>query len=532
MKKFNLYISAALIALGATSCTGDLDQQPIIGTTSATVYSTVDGYTSVLAKIYASYTIVGQERDDNADLSSYNGQDFLRAYFNLQEAPTDEVAMRWLSGDNLSYLSYMTWDSSDSWVSDAYYRLYYTIALCNEFLRYTDDASISKFTANEQSEIKCYVAEARFMRALSYYLVLDLYHKGPFVDENSPSSGYIPEAYNGTQLFDYIENEIKAITGESDSQYVLPDANEYGRASKSAAWALAAKMYLNAKVYTGTEHYTDCITYCKKIISSGKYSLEPEYAKLFNADNYKRTNEIIFSFVTDASTTTSWGGGTYLVCGSVGSDSSQDPSAYGLTNGWGSWRVRGELPALWDDVNNSADSRCMFWTDGQEQYLSKALDEATQGYYSEKWTNLTDEGEASSDSATYGCDTDFIMFRLADVYLMAAESVLRGGSGMTRAEGLQLINDLRERAYGDQSGNITDSQYTLPFILDERARELYLESTRRTDLVRFDSFTTSTYVWQWKGGVADGRSVDSRYNYYPIPAAETSANPNLVNEEY
>jgi hypothetical protein len=124
------------------------------------------------------------------------------------------------------------------------------------------------------------------------------------------------------------------------------------------------------------------------------------------------------------------------------------------------------------------------------------------------------------------------MFRLADVYLMAAESVLRGGSGMTRAEGLDLINALRQRAYGDNSGNITDTQYTLPFILDERARELYMECTRRTDLVRFKCFTTGDYLWQWKGGVVDGRSVDSKFNIYPIPSSELSANPNLSNPNY
>ncbi len=521
MKKIYLFLTMA-VALMFAACTDDLNQSPIIGTTSADVYSTPNGYKQVLAKIYASYAIVGQEKASNVDLSSNNGQDLLRNYFNLQEAATDETAMRWLSGDNLTNLSYIRWDSNDSWVADTYYRLYYSIALCNEFLRYCGDGSISGFAAADQEDIKTYAAEARYMRALSYYLVLDLFRKGPFVDENCPSSGYIPEAYDATQLFNYIESEIQAV------EELLPASNEYGRANKAAAWALAAKMYLNAKVYTGTEHYTDCITYCKKIISSGQYSLEADYSKLFNADNYKRTNEIILAFVTDATTTTSWGAGTYLVCGSCGSDSSQDPSKYGISNGWGSWRVRGELTALWDDVNNSDDTRCMFWTDGQSQYIDKSLDEGTQGYYSEKWTNLTDNGDASSDSAAYGCDTDYIMFRLADVYLMAAESVLRGGSGMSRAEGLQLINDLRQRAYGNNAGNITDTQYTLPFILDERGRELYLEGTRRTDLVRYDYFTTSSYLWQWKGGVVDGRSVDSKYNYYPIPASELSANPNLA----
>jgi hypothetical protein len=525
MKKIYLFlISAVAMMLGA--CTDDLNQQPIIGTTSTDVYSTADGYKQVLAKIYACYAIVGQERADNADLTSNNGQDLLRNYFNLQEAPTDETAMRWLSGDNLTNLAYMRWDANDSWVADTYYRLYYNIALCNEFLRYCGDSNISGFTSTEQENIKTYAAEARYVRALSYYLVLDLFRQGPFVDENCPTSSYIPEAYDGTQLFNYIESEIK------DVEDLLPAENEYGRASRGAAWALAAKLYLNAEVYTGTGHYTDCLTYCNKILSSGKYSLEADYSKLFNADNYKRTNEIIFSFVTDATTTTSWGAGTYLVCGSCGSDSSQDPSKYGISNGWGSWRVRGEFSALWDDVNNTADSRCMLWTDGQAQYLDKSLDEGTQGYYAEKWTNLTDAGDASSDSGAYGCDTDFIMFRLGDVYLMAAEAVLRGGSGMTRSEGLALINALRERAYGDNSGNIADTQYTLPFILNERGRELYLECSRRTDLVRFGCFTTADYVWQWKGGVVDGRSVDSKYNIYPIPSSELSANPNLSNPNY
>ncbi len=481
----------------------------------------------VLAKIYGSYSLSGQEKGgENADISSFNGQDLLRSYFNLQEAPTDETAMRWLSGDKLTDLSYMSWDASDSWVSDTYYRLYYSIALCNEFLRYCEDDQIAQFSTTEQEEIRNYRVEARFMRALNYYLVLDLFRQGPFVDENSPASAYIPEAYTAAQLFEYIETEIQAIENET------PETNEYGRASQVAVWALAAKLYLNAAVYTNTNYYTECITYCKKILDTQRYSLESDYAKLFNADNYKRNNEILFAFVTDASSTMTWGSTTYIVCGSCGSDSSQDPADYGLSSGWGSWRVRGEFSALFGDVSSSKDSRCMLWTDGQAQYIDKALDEGTQGYYSEKWTNLTDAGEASSDSASDGVDTDFPMFRLADIYLMAAEAVLRGGTGMTRSEALTLVNQVRERAYGDTSGNITDAQFDLNFMIDERGRELYQEATRRTDLIRFGLFTTSDYLWQWKGGLVDGRAVDNKYNVYPIPAAELTANPNLSNPNY
>ena len=116
---------------------------------------------------------------------------------------------------------------------------------------------------------------------------------------------------------------------------------------------------------------------------------------------------------------------------------------------------------------------------------------------------------------------------------MAAEAFLRGGAGISRSEALDLVNDVRLRAYkNDESGKISDSEFTLDFMLDERARELYLESVRRTDLIRFGKFTSDAYIWQWKGGVLDGRSVNDKYNIYPIPDTDLTANPNLTNPQY
>lgn len=83
---------------------------------------------------------------DNGDLTSINKQDFSRSYFNLQEAATDEVANTWLSGNNLSDLTYISWDAKDSWVSDSYYWLFFNIALCNEFLRHCSDEEIARFS--------------------------------------------------------------------------------------------------------------------------------------------------------------------------------------------------------------------------------------------------------------------------------------------------------------------------------------------------------------------------------------------------
>jgi hypothetical protein len=119
------------------------------------------------------------------------------------------------------------------------------------------------------------------------------------------------------------------------------------------------------------------------------------------------------------------------------------------------------------------------------------------------------------------------LFRLAEINLIYAEAVLRGGTGGDAATALTLVNALRQRAYGNTSGNITAAQLTLDFILNERARELYYEAHRRTDLIRHGKFTTAAYLWAWKGGVLEGRAVDAKYNLFPLPTTDLSSNPNL-----
>lgn len=533
MKKL-AYITI-LAGLLFTSCVKDLDQLPHIETTPENVYTSVPNYKSVLAKLYASFVIAGQEKGGgNKDLSSNLGFDYMRLYFTMQEAGTDELAYTWLSGDKTANLSYLSWDANDVWVSDMYYRIFYNIALCNEFLRNATDNKISKFSAEDQATLKVFRSEARFLRAYAYSHAIDFFGNIPFVTENDPVGAFIPQVYTREKAFNYIVTELKAIENDLPKR----GANEYGRVTQGAAWSLLARLYLNAEVYTGQKMYSDCITYCNKILGEG-YTLESDYSKLFNADNNKRTNEIIFAFNIDATNAVSWGSTTYIICGEVSNSPTNDqitagytPEKYGVTKGWGQFRSRGELPALFGNVASGvADKRAKFFSTGQSQYLD-ALDDQTQGYFVEKWTNLTDAGVAASNTASDGASTDLPVFRLADVYLMLAESVLRGGDGSSRSAALGLVNQLRDRAYGNTAGHISDADLTLSFILDERARELYWEGIRRTDLIRFGKFTTADYIWQWKGGVKDGKAVDKKYNIYPIPSAELSANPNLKNENY
>lgn len=266
--------------LMGTSCVDDLNQTPHIGVTSEAIYSSVEGYRSVLAKIYASYSLVGQEKGGGQDLSSNSGYDLLRCLFHLQEGPTDECAYRWMSGDNLYSIAYMQWDATEPNISDVYYRLYYSIAVVNEFLRHTDEASLARFSPEEQAEIRCFAAEARFMRALDYWFVLDLFGKGPYVDVHTPTTAYTPEAYDSQALFSFIERELK------DIENSLPETSAYGRANRAAVWALASRLYLNGEVYTGKNYATECITYSNKLIAPRIYFLEDDFSKLFNADNH------------------------------------------------------------------------------------------------------------------------------------------------------------------------------------------------------------------------------------------------------
>jgi hypothetical protein len=89
------------------------------------------------------------------------------------------------------------------------------------------------------------------------------------------------------------------------------------------------------------------------------------------------------------------------------------------------------------------------------------------------------------------------------------------------------VNEIRTRAYGDDSGNIDESELTLDFILDERGRELYWECHRRTDLIRFERLTGGGYLWSWKGNTKEGTATDDFRNLFPIPAFELAANPTL-----
>jgi hypothetical protein len=359
---------------------------------------------------------------------------------------------------------------------------------------------------------------------MSYYYMMDLFGQANFSTENDAINAQ-PLAYNRQQLFDFIESELIAI----EANLADPMSVEHGRASKGVAWMILSKIYLNAEVYTGQPKYTECLEYTKKIIASG-YSLATDYKHNFMADNdvNSAVNEIIFPLISDGFYTKNFGPTTVMINGSVGSIETNGAALGVSAGGWGgALRLRKEFVQLFDASIFNDDARNTIISAGRSREITD-ISNQDQGYILEKYSNATSTGGFGVDLTLV--DTDFPLFRLADVYLMYAEAHLRGGSGANPADLTSYINALRTRANNPQN-NLSIADVTLDFIIDERARELHWEAHRRQDLIRFGRFTGGSYNWAWKGNGTNGISLSSNLKLYPIPAASLASNPNLTQNE-
>ncbi len=525
-----------LVAAGA--CT-DLDLEPQSNTTSSNLFKDEAAYRAVLAKIYAGYAVTGQQGPSgNSDITSLDEgfSNYLRQLWQLQELATDEAVIGW-GDEGIQDLHSHVWTTANQFNRAIYYRIFFQVSQANEFLRETTDAKLDERNVTQvtRDDIKAYRAEARFLRALSYWHGIDLYANIPFYTEDTNIGSEPPAQADRATIFDFIDRELR----EAEADLPAPGQNEYGRADKAALWMLQAKLYLNAEVYAGSNRYTDCVTACKKVIDAGVYELEDNYRQLFMADN-NISKEIIFPITFDGLSIQTWGGTTYLVHGALGGkmvdniddatgdaypDKDEAAKRFGVNSGWFGLRTTSALVNLFPDATGAVDERAIFYTDGQSKEISvNGISNFNEGYAVPKYSNLNSLGDPGSD-LTHP-DTDYPMFRLADAYLMYAEAVLRGGTGGDAGTAVNYINALRQRAYNNDGGNIASGDLTLDFILDERARELYWEGHRRTDLIRYNRFTENG-IWPHKGGVPDGKTTEKFRDLYPIPAGEILANPKL-----
>lgn len=532
----------AWIAAGAsmlfTACIGDLDTLPLnpSDSTSETVYGADEsGYIAGLTKLY--FNFVSNETAD-LQVSDAGASELVRAFWTVQEVTSDACKCAWENDAWVRAMNTNTWSDADN---DATYAVYVRtlqgIAYTNEYLRQTASDRLSDRGVSSElaAKIQGFRAEARFLRAYFYWMALDVFGDVPFTTENSPFGGGVnPKQASRKDVFDYCISELTALAAD-DSPMPAARSN-YPRADKGAVLGLLARMYLNAEVYTGTPMWQEAKDACEDIFTMG-YSLCPEYADLFrgdNGENPEALNEVLFGISYDAEQTQSYGGTSYLTLAAIAAtDVSSTQMINGVNNGWGGIRVPYEYVEKYFNVRNADysagtydvnDKRGrMFYIKGRSESMDGALYVFLNGWSCLKFNNIPHNMDQDSYLATAASkaysDIDFPMIRLGEIYLIYAEACMNLGQANTA---LPKVQDLAARA-----GVTAPTSITQEWLIEERARELMWEGHRRTDLIRYGKFTSSSFLWTYKGGSFSGQGFDDHMKIFAIPASELASNPEL-----
>ena len=566
LNKFKTIAPAAALLLSASlsSCMADLDKgniDPNVETNPSTL--------GLYSKCYAGLIMEGNDGKADFTIDDDGKSTLLRNIFNFNELPTDE-AICWWSDGGLVDISYNKYNAATPTLKYLYYRLMSNISFENNFL--------SLEAAKEEDKTR--YAEVRVIRAYNYFLMLDFFGDPAFVEKSSSESPYQAHTYNskfdanktytraellqlGREfLFNWVKDELLA--AEPDLLEAKPEKDndpDYGRIDKGTCWLLLSRLYLNAGTYLNNDgqdnpYWDQALAYAEKVINS-QYALFDDskisetakangykpYDLLFMGDNGSNgaSCEALLPLMQDGTKTQGYGGSLFYVA-ALWNDvmkSVTGKDADTTENAWSGMRVRPSFLKVF--FNNPSvvvkkeakdiramniDDRAIFWGKGNDKNdRTLELGENKSffsGIVTPKWNNNYAEGGTPHDSKFV--DTDFFLFRVAEAYLNAAEAEMHlNGEGSDKAKG--YIDKLRNRAHAE-----VHSSYTLNDVLDERARELYCEGLRRTDLIRFNQYggNNATYKWELKGGSDNGSNFDKTKNVYPLPSSEILANKNLT----
>ena len=491
-------------------------------------------------KCYANMALAGQTGPDgDSDVDGIDGgtSGWVRQYWNANELTTDEAICGW--GDaGISGYDFNQYDSDHPMLKGLYYRLYTGIAFCNQYLE--------KFSDHDATM----TAEVRFLRALDYYELLDMFGNVGFVDH----VGANKVQWTRKQLYDWIDKEVNEI--EPSLSEARPKSSSdplYGRVDKASAWMLLARLYLNAQVYTGTPQWQKALQEAKNVINSS-YKLyttsktDPDgqtwsaYQQLFMGDNGESGAYVegILPIKQDGQTTASYGVTLFLMAGAQNANGiikKNGQTGNNTSENWGGNRCRSSLLAKFFPNNDAPavsayvmpsrakDDRAIFDGQAPRTLTNDNTSDFQSGYETMKFNNWKTDGSAGHHSKFP--DTDFFLFRVGEAYLIAAEADARINGGQTSATGTSYINALRARAHA-QTHN---AAYSLDEICDEWSREMYFEGVRRPTLIRFKRFGgDNNYTWPWKGGAFAGTRFAATRNIFAIPTSDLNVSKGALKQ--
>lgn len=540
INKFIVSLSVAAMALGGVSCTGDLDLEPTDPRTLTAAQFQEDpkGYMeAVMADIYLQFATYGA--NGNSPVSGFDGgmATFQRAAFILEEIPTDEAD--WLATNDADYgmLQYGISQSGVKFVEGTYARFLINVTLCNDFIQTVNGGYFHLDTPELQAEGQEFIRQAKIMRSLAYFYLVDCFGNVPYADENTPT-GSVPAQLSRAEIFNNVTGTLEEVIAEYGDNAGKP---AYGYVGVDAAHALLVKYYLNAQVYTGTPMWDKCYAHAQKLIQRlghGGYQgsgLANHYNQLFavNNDQYvlggsNEVDEIIIAIVQDYNRLLSWANGTFMIDAWLGDNGEYDgwKQQFNTSDGWKCATMREECVRNFFDFDanwSSPDTRVANWLTENHGFsvANPALDQehyGDNGFIPMKFTNWAidangDIDVAASPASNNQFGNDYPVIRLAEIYLSAAEAALQGAG--SRDEALRYVNLIRGRA-GLQPWTTAD--LSLSSLQGERVRELYTENCRRTDLIRYGKWI-SGYNWSWKNNSRYGSDFPAYNTLYPLPSS-------------
>ncbi|MCC8133352.1 MAG: RagB/SusD family nutrient uptake outer membrane protein [Tannerellaceae bacterium] len=441
----------------------------------------------------------------------------------------------WFDGGIYQDFHYHDWTYAHSYIENTWSWLYKTINSCNKVYSLLIDAedSDSKHTT---------IAELRTMRAFCYYLLMDNFGGVPLVVEFGED---LKPRSSRQEVFDYVEKELKEALPDLRT---VNDVSTWGRPTQLAAYAMLAKLYLNAEVFTGTSKYDEAVAMCDAVMAfenRGETTLtdRSQYLNMFDYDNGPDFKEYLFAIPYDENSLQSFRPSRYAL-------SIYHPEAWNFKFTVSScMRI---LPDYYDLYEDDTEDVRLGTFLVEEQYMLDGVTpmtvtatkvqldsrydgedkEAVVDYHIRMTKEIEFRDIATFDTGDdvvgrlvgYRCNkypasttqpdhyhsNDFPVLRYADVLLMKAEAILRGAAATHGDTPLALVNRIRERV-----GAKTWSAVTLDQLLEERGRELVLEAWRRNDLIRFGKFEDS---WLLK------TDADVRKRLFPIPKTEMDTN--------
>ncbi len=563
MNRILYILTLTLSGMLMSSCIGDLDTRPLNPTDfiAENVYDDTEiTYLRGLSKIYFQFV-----SNDTKDLEVADGgaSELIRAFWSAQETTTDEAKCAWISDAWVRALNTNTYSEAQN---DATYAVYVRtiqgITLVNEYLRQTSPELLRQRKVSEElaAKIDGFRAEARFLRAYFYWMAMDTFGDVPFTTENDVlGMDFRPKQKPRAQIFKYVTEELEALLADGSD---MPAAqSNYPRADKGSVAGLLVRLYLNAEVYTapsdhsakGTAEWEKTKETCEKIFAMG-YGLCPKYSDLFRGDNGENPDarkEFLFAASYDAQYTKSYGGTTYLLVASLEADEVSDSSMpTGVNAGWAGLRMPYEFiktffrPLTTPDYtsgnyltgDNRADS--LFFIAGRKELMNNGnLYDFKCGWVCRKFNNVPhdikpEDWLETAKNKAYS-DIDFPLIRLGEIYLAYAEACLNI-SASALEEALPKIREIQKRALDkedepfDAETVVTSSLVTRDWLRKERARELYWEGHRRTDLIRYGLYHSKDYMWPYKGSDASaGKAFEEYMTVFAIPPTELAANDYL-----